>query len=121
MAETENKTPEGGPSRRLQAGYLALVVAAALAIGVLTIGLTRVSADTQDLAEDNAALADETHAALCAQRTYYGGQIARTEEYLETHPGPEPIPGISRSQLERSLEAYRDLKRSTDPLDCRGE
>jgi hypothetical protein len=42
-------------------------------------------------------------------------QIDSTVEFLRTHPGPEPIPGISREVLNDGLQRQRDtLQRQQD-------
>lgn len=60
----------------------------------------------------------EAHEALCALRADLERREANTLRYLEEHPGPEPIPGISRAEILRGLENQRRTLRSLDSLSC---
>jgi hypothetical protein len=60
---------------------------------------------------------DNTNA-RCAQLQYYQDRTRETETYIQENPGPEPIKGISRESLLRSLEAYRQLIDALGEEDC---
>jgi hypothetical protein len=63
-------------------------------------------------------VATETHAALCTFKADLQRRADDTRAYLQKHPGVEPIPGITRADLRRSLNAQRDTLESLVVLDC---
>lgn len=63
------------------------------------------------------ALSD-TNAALCKFRGDLEQRVSATQTYLDTHPGPEPFPGISRTSLKQSLANQRRTIDSLSNLNC---
>ena len=60
-----------------------------------------------------------TTRAVCAFRGDLESRVARTAAYLDTHPGPEPIPGVPRavlrSQLDNQQQTLDSLKIADHP------
>lgn len=63
------------------------------------------------------ALSD-TNAALCKFRGDLQQRVDATQDYLNTHPGPEPFPGVSRTSILQSLGNQRRTVRSLSNLNC---
>lgn len=80
--------------------YLALVIA-------LLIGAYRLE-----------VLARSTHEALCDLRADVERRTENTQRFLDDHPGPFPIAGITRSELERTLTAQRATLDALSDLNC---
>lgn len=97
--------------RILSRWTIALYVAVALIAGIGVLS-NRATVNTN---QANIARIDT---ALCA----FVGDLERradsTAEYLKKHPGKEPIPGISRADLRRSLENQRRTLDSLKGLKC---
>lgn len=58
-----------------------------------------------------------SHASWCAVKANAQNRVEQTTRYLAEHPGPEPIPGISRATLLDSLHrttAFRDSIREAN-------
>lgn len=89
----------------------AIVLLAAL----LLFANARENAQTQARLSE---VATETHSALCVFKQSIEDRIQTTEDYLKKHPGPEPIPGITRGDLRRSLDAQRQTLEALSILDC---
>ncbi len=90
-------------------------VALYLAVGsVLGLGILVNRSNTTNAQEEAA----RTHTALCTFVDDLQGRIDGTVKYLKRHPGPEPIPGISRYDLRQTLENQRKTFRSLDGLRC---
>jgi hypothetical protein len=90
-----------------------------LAIVLLSAALlfanARENAQTQDRLQ---AVATETHSALCTFKADLQARFENTKEYLAKHPGKEPIPGITRADLRRSLDAQRSTLDALSVLEC---
>ena len=90
--------------------YAALVVVAALSIGVVG---WQVREQNQQIDE----VANEAHRAICELRADLERRVAATEEFLAEHP--EGIPGIPRSTFERTLQGQRSTIEALAFVECR--
>jgi hypothetical protein len=100
----------GDPSR---VAYLAVVVAAAFGIAVLSVGLSDVNGKTNDLARNN-------HNVSCAQKAFYRESVKTTRKFLDSPQGREPFPikGISRATFVRSYNIQKALLHTYDAVRC---
>ena len=64
------------------------------------------------------AVAFETHSALCTLHDDLANRLESTLEYLDKHPGPEPIPGITRATLRTSVRNQRATLAALSNLNC---
>lgn len=88
---------------------LYLVVALALGVG-MAVNRATVNAEIADTARIDKALC--TFVADLEQR------LANSKEFLDKHPGAEPIPGITRADILRTIDAQRRTLDSLSGLDC---
>lgn len=63
-------------------------------------------------------LASESHRAICAQRANTEEQIKQTTDFLVTHPGAEPFPGVTRVTLQQGLDRQRRFVEAISFVDC---
>lgn len=56
--------------------------------------------------------------ALCTFRQDLERRVRTSEKFLEEHPGPEPIPNLSRETILRGLVAQRNTVASLASLRC---
>lgn len=83
--------------------FVVNLVLVLVAVGTLTYAVSASrSRDAQV-----AALAAQSQASWCAAKQNAQTSIGQTIEYLATHPGPEPIPGITRATLLDGLKRQR--------------
>jgi hypothetical protein len=88
-------------------------------VAALTLSLLYfVSAKSRENQEALEKVALETHTALCTFTDDLTRRYESTREYLQKHPGREPIPGITRASLRRSLESQRATLDSLAVLEC---
>lgn len=64
------------------------------------------------------AVADETHGALCALKNDIERRHRSAMRYLADHPGPEPIPGITREQIQDSIKNQKATLNALRDLSC---
>jgi len=83
----------------------------------LVLGFSITNGRTQRALEK---VAVETHTALCTLNNDLERRLEDTVRYLERHPGKEPIPGISRADLRRSIQNQRDTLDALSVLECEG-
>lgn len=83
----------------------------ALVVLVMFIGVAALAAYTLYEASQN-------RAAFCKFRGDLEQRVDNTQTFLDEHPGPEPIPGIPRATLQRSLDGQRATVKSLSNLDC---
>ena len=88
---------------------LYLVVAVTLGIGVLS---NRAVVNAQREANER------TQTALCTFVTDLRQRADSTAEFLQKHPGKEPIPGLDRATLRTTLHNQRRTLHSLDGLEC---
>jgi hypothetical protein len=81
-------------------------------VGVVVAGATTTHNQSVELRR----VAVETHAALCAFKLGLQDRVASAEEFLIENP--EGIPGISRQDIQRSIDAQKSTLLSLDELDC---
>lgn len=62
------------------------------------------------------SLADQAHHAVCALRQERINGIKSTKKFIHDHP--EGIPGISRTDLERSIQQQQQTVRAFRFADC---
>lgn len=62
--------------------------------------------------------ASQNRAALCNLRGDLERRVQATQDYLDAHPGPEPIPGIPRGALVQQLANQQRTIDSLSNLDC---
>lgn len=98
------------------------VVFVAIVIMLYTTNRNRVE-EANKLAEQNAALikrtdasSDESHRALCAFRSDLDTRIKAGKDFLKAHPNG--IPGISRADIERSLQGQESTLDTLHFLRC---
>jgi hypothetical protein len=90
-----------------------------LAIVLLAASLLFVNArDNAQTQAQLAAIANETHSALCTFKDDIAARLENTKTYLKAHPGPEPIEGITRADLKRSLDAQQRTLDALSILNC---
>ncbi len=88
-------------------------------VATLTLSLLYfVSAKSRENQEALEKVALETHTALCTFADDLTRRYESTKEYLQKHDGKEPIPGISRATLRRSLEGQKATLDALAVLDC---
>ena len=89
--------------------------------GILLVSATLVFVIASSNAKTAARLeqvATETHTALCTFKADLERRYESTVKYLHRHEGPEPIPGITRGTLRRSLQSQKATLDALDVLDC---
>ncbi len=89
------------------------VIAAVLALTLYTNAKT--SGQQQRALEQ---VARETHTALCTFTDDLERRLESTIKYLHKHPGREPIPGITRADLRRSVVNQKATLAALDELHC---
>lgn len=88
---------------------LYLVIAAVLGLGILT-NRSNVTNQQEEV--------DRIDSALCAFTKDLERRVETTKDYLDKHEGREPIPGISRADLRRSITNQRMTLESLEGLEC---
>ena len=91
------------------------------AVAILLIAASLIFIDargTAGTARKLEAVTTETHTALCTFKLDLERRFEDTKDYLEKHLGKEPIPGITRADLRRSLDAQRSTLDALGVLDC---
>lgn len=84
-------------------GYLILASAATIAIiGVLLIGIE----------------GQKSHDAVCALRTDLIRRVHDSQQFLDAHPQGLPKAGISRADIERSIQGQKDTIHALRVADC---
>lgn len=61
---------------------------------------------------------DDIHTSLCIFVVDLQHRVDDTERYLRNHPGKEPIPGVTRADLRRSLVNQKNTVDSLNGLGC---
>lgn len=79
-------------------GTIAFVTLLAVAVGGF-IRVEGVARNTQDAAE----LGVQAQSALCTFKSDLQRRVDESIEFLQTHPEPEPIPGVPREQFQVSI------------------
>lgn len=90
---------------------LYFAVAAVLGYGILS------NRATVNAVEEASVRTDK---ALCSFVADLERRVETTRKYLDKNEGSEPIPGITRADLRRSINNQRMTLHSLGALDCRG-
>jgi len=85
---------------------------------VLVMAGTYLYITTTNQRADIAALVVSNRDTLCAFRRDLVRRHDSTAKFLNENPGKEPIPGISRADLRRSLSNLKATISSFNDLDC---
>lgn len=90
---------------------VAALVLAAILVFVYSFRHAQVEREIHDVAV-------ETHNALCTFTNDLQHRLDTTREFLQKHPGREPIPGISRADFRRSIQNQKATLDALAVLDC---
>ena len=91
----------------------------AVVIVILSATLVFFNARSNGRTQDRLkSVAVETHTALCTLHDDLEQRLESTLEYLDKHPGHEPIPGITRATLRTSVRNQRATLDALSNLNC---
>ena len=85
---------------------------------LLAVSLYTSAKSAGDQARKLEQVATETHPALCTFTDDLTRRYETTRKYLRKHEGREPIPGITRADLRRSLQAQKSTLDALSVLNC---
>lgn len=88
---------------------------------LLSVSLIVANVSSHRAAEQDERLrvvAVTTNSALCSFRADLQRRLDDTVRYMRQHPGREPIPGITRATLRRSVEGQRATLDALSILAC---
>lgn len=64
---------------------------------------------------------DNNKNVVCALRLEYTKRITNTQRFLDTHPGKEPFPGITRATLTKQITDLQGTVNAFRFVECPGE
>lgn len=89
-------------------------ILAAISVACSVVSLVVVN----QVASRAARIASDARVSDCAQKANAQEAVAQTTKYLDKNPGPEPIPGIKRAELENSLTRQKNFLAAFAATDC---